>query len=95
MLPNLKKLSENNTSTRSSDDAGGGSSGQLNSGISEVFERSADDLSKSLTTANMCELIANTIKFRDEAQNGMTRKEVIQLLVQLTSGSAKIVQESL
>ncbi len=90
-----KKLSESNTSTRSSNDAGGGSSGWLNSGISEVFERSADDLSKSLTTAKMCELIANTIKFRDEAQNGMTRKEVIQLLVQLTSGSAKIVQESL
>ncbi len=85
-----KKLSENNTSTRSSNDAGGGSSGWLNSGISKVFERSADDLSKSLTTAKMRELIANTIKFRDEAQNLMTCKEVIQLLVQLTGGSAKL-----
>jgi hypothetical protein len=37
----------------------------------------------------MRELIANTIKFRHEAQNGMTRKEVIQLLMQLTGGSAK------
>ncbi len=46
-----KKLSENNTSMRSSNDAGGGSSGRVNSGISEVFERSADNLSKSLTTA--------------------------------------------
>ncbi len=87
-----KKLSENNTSTRSSNDAGGGSSGWLNSGISEVFERSADDLSKLLTTAKMRELIANTIKFRDEAQNGMTRKEVIQLLVQLTGGLAKLCE---
>jgi hypothetical protein len=84
-----KKLSENNTSMRSSNDAGGGSSGWLNSGISKVFERRADNLSKSLTTAKKHELIANTIKFRDEAQNGMTCKEVIQLLVQLTGGSAK------
>jgi hypothetical protein len=38
----------------------------------------------------MRELIANTIKFRDEAQNLMTCKEVIQLLVQLTGGSAKL-----
>ncbi len=50
---------------------------------------SADNLSKSLTTAIMRALIADTIKFCDEAQNGMTRKEVIQLLVQLTGGSAK------
>jgi hypothetical protein len=84
-----KKLSENNTSTRSSNDAGGGSSGWLNSGISKIFERSGDNLSKSFTTAKMRELIANTIKFCDEAQNGMTRKEVIQLLVQLTGASAK------
>ena len=38
----------------------------------------------------MRELIANTIKFHDETQNGMTRKEVIQLLVQLTGGSGKL-----
>jgi hypothetical protein len=37
----------------------------------------------------MHELIANSIKFCDEAQNGMTRKEVIQVLMQLKSGSAK------
>ncbi len=84
-----KKLSENNMSTRSSNDAGGGSSGRLNSGISKVFEMSANNLSKSLTPAKMCELIANTIMFHDEAENGMTHKEVIQLLVQLTGGSAK------
>ena len=36
--------------------------------------------------------IADTIKFRDEAQNGMTRKEVIQLLVQLTGGSEKLCE---
>ncbi len=83
------KLSENNTSTRSSNDAGGRSFGWLNSSICKVFERSTDNLSKSLTTAKMRELIANTIKFRDEAQNGMTCKEVIQLLVQLTGGSSK------
>jgi hypothetical protein len=40
----------------------------------------------------MRELIADTIKFRDEAQNGMTRKEVIQLLVQLTGGSEKLCE---
>ncbi len=45
-----KKLSENNKSMRSSNDAGGGSSAQLNSSVSEVFERSADNSSKSLTT---------------------------------------------
>jgi hypothetical protein len=84
-----KKLRENNTSMRISNDAGDGSSGRLNSGMSKVFQRRADDLSKSLTTAKMRELIADTIKFRDEAQNRMTRKEVIQLLVQLTGGSAK------
>ena len=84
-----ENLSENNTSTTSNYDAGGGFSGRLNSGISKVFQRRADNLSKSLTTAKMRELIADTIKFRDEAQNGMTRKEVIQLLVQLTGGSAK------
>ncbi len=88
-----KKLSENNMSTRSSNDAGGGSSGQLNSSIHEVFERSADNLSKSLTTAKMRELIANTIKFHDETQNRMTRKEVNQLLVQLTGGSAKLCKK--
>ncbi len=85
----INKLSENNTSTRSSNDAGGGSSGWHNSGISKVFERSADNLSKFLTTAKMRELIANTIKFHDEAQNGMTHKEAIQQLVQLTGGSEK------
>jgi hypothetical protein len=84
-----KKLSENNTSTTRSNDAGGGFSGRIHSGISEVFQRHADDFSKSLTTAKMRELIAGTIKFRDEARNGITHKEVIQLLVQLTDGSAK------
>ena len=33
--------------------------------------------------------IAHTIKFRDEAQNGMSRKEVIQFIVKLTGANEK------
>jgi hypothetical protein len=83
-----KKLSEHNTSMRSSNDARGGSSARPKSSISKVFERSAVNSSKALTTTKMHELIANTIKFHDEAQNEITCKEVIQVLVQPTSGSA-------
>jgi hypothetical protein len=47
-------------SMRSSNDAGVGSSAQLNSSISKVFERSTDNCSKSHTTAKMHELMVST-----------------------------------
>jgi hypothetical protein len=53
-----------------------------------------DGSSKSLTTPLMQEFIGNTIKFRDEAQNGMPCKEVIQLIMRLTGAKKKTCENN-
>ncbi len=62
---------------------------RLNSGRNELMRTSADKKSRSITTIKMRELLANTAKACDEAQNGMSRKEMIQIMVQLTGKNAK------
>jgi hypothetical protein len=47
---------------------------------------------KSLTTPLMQEFIGNTIKFHDEVQDGMPRKEVIQLILRLTGAKKKMCE---
>ncbi len=59
----------------------------LNSGGNQMFHK--DGSSKSLTTPLMQEFIGNTIKFHDEAQNGMPHKEVIQLIMRLRGAKKK------
>ena len=59
---------------------------RLNSGGNSMFH---DNNGRSLTNPVMQEFIGNTIKFRDEAQNGMPRKEVIQLVMRLTGSDKK------
>jgi hypothetical protein len=50
-----------------------------------------DGSSKSLTTLLMQEFIGNTIKFGDKVQNSMPRKEVIQLIMNLTGAKKEDV----
>ncbi len=59
----------------------------LNLGGNQIFHK--DGSSKSLTTPLMQEFIGNTIKFRDEAQNSMPCKKVIQLIMRLTGAKKK------
>ncbi len=62
---------------------------RLNSGAAEVMLKEQSTGYKCLTNPAMRDFIMQTIKFRDEAQNGMPRKEVIQFIVKLTGGSNK------
>ncbi len=60
----------------------------LNSGESDIFLSPLKG-KKCLTTKTMRQFLAHTVKFRDEAQNGMSRKEVIQLIMKLTGANEK------
>ncbi len=46
------------------------------------------NMSRSLTSESTRTFIAQTAKHRDEAQIGMTRKEVIYLMMHLTGGTS-------
>ncbi len=59
----------------------------LNLGGNQMYHK--DGSLKSLTIPLMQEFIRNTIKFGDEAQNGMPCKEVIQLIMRLTGAKKK------
>ncbi len=63
---------------------------RLNLGGNQMFHK--DGSSKSLTTPLMQEFIRNTIKFRDEVQNGMPHKEVIPLIMRLTGAKKKMCE---
>jgi hypothetical protein len=61
---------------------------RLNSGNSLADSERPGRGCRSLTTKAMRSFLANTAKFRDEAQNGMTRKELVQLMLQVTGSSS-------
>jgi len=50
--------------------------------------RNKNTTSKSLTKESTRAIIAQTAKRRDEAQIGMTRKEIIRLMMHLTGGTS-------
>lgn len=61
---------------------------RLNWGMNNLMHTSGEK-NRSITLEKMRELLANTAKACDEAQDGMSRKEMIQIMVQLTGKNAK------